>query len=136
MSAQEAGVLAVLLPYLAATVADRAVVSGDLVSIWVRAAADGAACPGCGTWCVKVRGRYWRRLRDTAAGGRRVLIWLLVRLLRCGNGIEHLQCAVANFFVDRQIIVPWRTKGIEHARWQQRFHAVRNIAGEIKGIAR
>jgi transposase len=93
LSAQEAGVLAVLLPYLAATVADRAVVSGDLVSIWVRAAADGAACPGCGTWCVKVRGRYWRRLRDTAAGGRRVLIWLLVRLLRCGNA----QCPRGSF---------------------------------------
>jgi transposase len=85
LSAQEAGVLALLLPYLAVTVADRAVISGDLVSIWVRAAADGAACPGCRTWCTKVRGRYWRRLRDTAAGGRRVLIWLLVRLLRCGN---------------------------------------------------
>ena len=85
LSALEAGVLALLLPCLAVTAVDRAVVSGDLVSIWVRAAADGAACPGCGTWCAKVRGRYWRRLRDTAAGGRRVLIWLLVRLLRCGN---------------------------------------------------
>ena len=85
LSGQEAGVLALLLPYLAVTAVDRAVVSGDLVSIWVRAAADGAACPGCGTWCTRVRGRYSRRLRDTAAGGRRVLIWLLVRLLRCGN---------------------------------------------------
>jgi len=93
LSAQEAGVLAVLLPYLAATVADRAVVSGDLVSVWVRAAADGASCPGCGSWCVKVRGRYWRRLRDAAAGGRRVLIWLLVRLLRCGNA----QCPRGSF---------------------------------------
>ncbi len=85
LSAQEAGVLALLLPYLAVTAVDRAVISGDLVSIWVRAAADGAACPDCRTWCTKVRGRYSRRLRDTAAGGRRVLIWLLVRLLRCGN---------------------------------------------------
>jgi transposase len=85
LSGQEARVLALLLPYLAVTAVDRAVISGDLVSIWVRAAADGAACPGCGTWCTKVRDRYSRRLRDTAAGGRRVLIWLLVRLLRCGN---------------------------------------------------
>ena len=85
LSAQEAGVLALLLPCLAVTAVDRAVISGDLVSIWVRAAADGAACPGCGTWCTKVRGGYWRRLRDTAAGGRRVLIWLRVRLLRCGS---------------------------------------------------
>src|ERR1700680_4722804 len=85
LSAQEAGVLALLLPYLAGMAVDRAVISGDLVSIWVRAAADGAACPGCRTWCTKVRGRYSRRLRDTAAGGRRVLIWLLVRLLRGGQ---------------------------------------------------
>jgi transposase len=85
LSAQEAGVLAVLLPGLAAVVVDRAVISGDLVSIWVRAAADGAACRGCGTWSGRVRGRYWRRLRDGAAGGRPVVIWLLVRLLRCGS---------------------------------------------------
>jgi transposase len=85
LSGQETRVLALLLPYLAVTAVDRAVISGDLVSIWVRAAADGAACPGCGTWCTKVRDRYSRRLRDTAAGGRPVLIWLLVRLLRCGN---------------------------------------------------
>ena len=76
LSAQEAGVLALLLPYLAVTAVDRAVISGGLVSIWVRAAAGGAACPGCGTWCTEVRDRYWRRLRDAAAGGRRVLIWL------------------------------------------------------------
>jgi transposase len=93
LSAQEAGVLALLLPCLAVTAVDRAVISGDLVSIWVRAAADGAACPGCRTWCTKVRGRYSRRLRDTAAGGRRVLIWLLVRLLRCGNA----ECPVGSF---------------------------------------
>ena len=85
LSAEEAGVLAVLLPHLAVTAVDRAVVAGGLVSIWVRAAADGAACPGCGAWCTAVRGRYTRRLRDAPAGGRRVLIWLAVRLLRCGN---------------------------------------------------
>jgi transposase len=55
------------------------------VSIWAHAAADGAACPDCGVWCTKVQDSYTRRLRDAAAGGRRVLIWLLVRLLRCGN---------------------------------------------------
>jgi transposase len=85
LSAQEAEVLGLLLPCLAVAAVDRAVISGDLVSIWVRAAADGAACPSCRTWCTTVRDRYSRRLRDTAAGGRPVLIWLVVRLLRCGN---------------------------------------------------
>ena len=85
LSAGEAGVLGVLLPHLAVAAVDRAVVGGGLVSIWVHAAADGAACPDCGTWCTTVAGGYTRRLRDAPAGGRRVLIWLAVRLLRCGN---------------------------------------------------
>ena len=49
--------------------------------------------------------------------------------------LKPLQRAVANFFVDRQIVVSRRTEGIEHTRGQQRFYAVRNIAREIKGIA-
>src|SRR5580692_4211042 len=93
LSAPAAGVLAVPLPCLAVTVVDRVVISGDLVRIWVRAAADGAPCPVCGTWCTKVRDSYWRQLRDTAMGGRKVLIRLLVRLLRCGNAA----CPKASF---------------------------------------
>jgi transposase len=85
LSAEEAGVLALLLPALAVTAAERAEIGGDVVSIWVRAAAGGAACPDCGTWCTAVHDRYRRRLGDAAAGGRRVVIWLLVRVLRCGN---------------------------------------------------
>jgi hypothetical protein len=61
---------------------------------------------------------------------------------RCGLGVQRdarasqLQCAVlANFFVDRQVIIAWRTKRIEHACRQYRFHTMRNIAGEIEGIA-
>ena len=55
----------------------------------------------------------------------------------CSNcWLKPLQRAVANFFVDRQVIVPRRTESIEHARRQQRFHAVRNIARQIKGVAR
>ena len=93
LSAAEAGVLALLLPHLSAVAVDRAEISGGLVSIWVHATASGAACPGCGTWCTAVRDRYVRRLRDAAAGGRRVLVWLVVRLLRCGNP----ECPKASF---------------------------------------
>ena len=84
-AAEGAGVLALLFPYLGAVAVDRAEIRPGLVSIWVHAAADGAACPGCGTWCTAVRDRYPRRLRDAGAGGRRVLVWLVARLLRCGN---------------------------------------------------
>jgi transposase len=85
LSAQEAQVLGLLLPHLAGTAVDGAGVDGDLVTIDVRAAAGGAACPGCGAWCTKVRGRYVRRLRDAGAGGRRVVVRVLVRLLACGD---------------------------------------------------
>jgi transposase len=85
LSAQQAQVLGLLLPHLSGMAVDRAEISGGLVRIWVHAVAGGAACPDCGTWCTAVRDRYTRRLRDAGAGGRRVLIWLAVRLLRCGN---------------------------------------------------
>jgi transposase len=93
LSAQQAQVLGLVLPCLSGMVVDRAEVSGDLVRVWVHAVAGGAACPDCGTWCTAVRDRYRRRLRDAAAGGRRVLIWLAARLLRCGNA----QCPRASF---------------------------------------
>jgi transposase len=85
LSAQEAQVLGLLLPHLAGTAVDGAGIEGNLVTIDVRAAAGGAACPQCGLWCTKVRGRYTRRLRDAGAGGRRVVIRLLVRLLACDD---------------------------------------------------
>jgi transposase len=93
LSAEQARVLGLVLPCLSGMAVDRAVISGDLVRVWVHAAAGGAACPDCGTWCTGVRDRYARRLRDAAAGGRRVLIWLMARLLRCGNA----DCPRASF---------------------------------------
>jgi transposase len=85
LSAEQAQVLGLLLPCLAGVVVDGAVVDADLLVVEVRAAAGGAACPGCGRWCTRVHSRYRRRLRDGGAGGRRVLIWLVARVLRCGN---------------------------------------------------
>ena len=104
LSAEQGQVLGLLLPCLSGMAVDRAEVSGDLVRIWVHAVAGGAACPDCGTWCTAVRDRYARRLRDAAAGGRRVLIWLVVRLLRCGNA----QCPRASFAEQPQgLAVPY-----------------------------
>ena len=104
LSAQQAQVLGLVLPHLSGMAVDRAEVSGDLVRIWVHAAAGGAACPDCGTWCTAVRDRYARRLRDAGAGGRRVLIWLVVRLLRCGNA----ECPRASFAEQPQgLAVPY-----------------------------
>jgi len=85
LSAEQGQVLGLLLPCLSGVAVDRAEVGGGLVRVWVHAVAGGAACPDCGTWCTQVHDRYARRLRDAPAGGCRVLIWLAVRLLRCGN---------------------------------------------------
>jgi len=93
LSAEQGQVLGLLLPCLSGMAVDRAEVSGDLVRVWVHAVAGGAACPDCGTWCTKVHDRYPRRLREAAAGGRRVLVWLAVRLLVCGNA----RCPRASF---------------------------------------
>ena len=85
--------LGVLLPHLAGAVVDKAEVHGDLVRIWARSRADGAACPRCRAWCIRVHDRYTRRLADAGIGGRRVLTWLRVRVLCCGNG----DCGVRTF---------------------------------------
>lgn len=75
--------LGVLLPHLAPVAVVRTGTGPGLVRAWVRPWADGAACPRCGTWCTQVHGRYSRTLADAAVGGRRVLITLAVRVLRC-----------------------------------------------------
>src|SRR5207302_1990217 len=49
--------------------------------------------------------------------------------------IEQLQRAVANFFVHRQVVVPRRAKGIEHAGWYHHFHTMRDITRKIKRAA-
>jgi transposase len=77
--------LGVLLPHLAAVIVERTEVGQDVVRVWARARAEGAACPRCGWWCTRVHGSYLRRLADAGIGGRAVVIWLRVRLLCCGN---------------------------------------------------
>jgi transposase len=85
--------LVLLLPCLKPVVVERVEVRGDLVLVRARAAAGGASCRGCGTWCTRRHGGYVRTLRDSGIGGRRVLIRLLVRVLACGNA----DCPVVTF---------------------------------------
>jgi len=85
--------LGVLLPHLAPVLVEKTEAGPGLVRAWVRSRADGAACPRCGTWCTQVRGRYARTLADAAIGGRRVLITLAVRVLRC----PEAGCPAATF---------------------------------------
>lgn len=90
--------LVLLLPHLRSVVVERVEVRedrvhGDLVVVQARAAAEGARCRECQTWCTARRGCYYRTLRDAGAGGQRTRIRLLVRVLACGNP----DCAVRTF---------------------------------------
>jgi len=93
LSCQGDAGLGVLLPHLAPVLVEKTEAGPGLVRAWVRPRAEGAACPRCGAWCVQVRGRYARTLADAAIGGRRVLITLAVRVLRCPDE----GCPVATF---------------------------------------
>jgi transposase len=106
LSAQEAQVLGLLLPHLAAVTVEGAEIGEDLVAIRVRARAEGASCPRCGTWSVRVHDRYVRRLADAGIGGRRVLAWLGVRRLKCGNG----SCPKGTFAEQPQGLACWRAR--------------------------
>jgi transposase len=106
LSAQEAQVLGLLLPHLAAVTVEGAEIGEDRVVIRVRATAEGACCPGCGIWSARVHDRYVRRLADAGIGGRRVLAWLGVRRLKCGNG----GCPKATFAEQPAGLACWRAR--------------------------
>ena len=76
-------VAGLLLPHLSGTVTVGAREDGGRVCLLVRAAAGEAPCPRCGQVSGRVHSRYSRRLRDAPAGGRDVVIELVVRRLFC-----------------------------------------------------
>jgi transposase len=53
--------------------------------IEARSGSAGAACPACGAWSSRVHSGYARRVADSPAGGRPVLICLAVRRFLCRN---------------------------------------------------
>jgi transposase len=85
LSCQHGHDLGVLLPHLAGVVVVRTELAGSLLCIRARTRAGAAACPACGHSSRRVHSRYERRLADAAIGGRRVIIWLQVRRLFCGE---------------------------------------------------
>jgi transposase len=75
----------VLWPHLTGVRVEAVSVAGRVVRIDARTETASAACPSCGTVSGRVHSRYERRLSDTAAAGREVLIRLSVRRLFCDN---------------------------------------------------
>jgi transposase len=76
--------LEVLLPHLAGVVVEAAELTGSRLVIWARARVGDGVCPRCGQLSGRVHSTYQRRLADTAIGGHRVLIRLVVRRFFCG----------------------------------------------------
>jgi transposase len=85
VSEQGQALLAVLFPHLAGLRVHRVEDVTDAVIIVASCRAEAACCPRCGQQSARVHGGYSRMVADGAAGGRPVLILLLVRRFRCRN---------------------------------------------------
>jgi DNA-directed RNA polymerase subunit N (RpoN/RPB10) len=77
--------LAALLPHLRGVVIEQVECTAGGLVIAARWQPARAACPRCGTWSSRVHSGYARRLHDSPAGGRPVLIRLGMRRFLCTN---------------------------------------------------
>ena len=75
----------VLFPDLAGLLVEDVDLVGVEVRVVARACATGAGCPACGALSLRVHSGYERQLRDSAVGGRRVVVRLWVRRFRCAT---------------------------------------------------
>ena len=82
-----------LLPHLAGVVVQEAEIAQDRLVIWARARAGEGVCPRCGQSSGRVHSGYQRRLADTPAGGRAVVIRLSVRRFFC----DRAECPKKTF---------------------------------------
>ena len=57
--------------------------AGEVVCVRARTRDGAVACPGCGTETARVHGYHERTAADVPAGGRRVLVRVRVRRMRC-----------------------------------------------------
>ena len=57
--------------------------AGEVIVVRARTAGGPVACPGCGTLTARVHGYHERRAADVPADGRRVLVRVKVRRMRC-----------------------------------------------------
>jgi transposase len=68
---------------LSALVIEDAEDAGEVICVRARTRDVAVACPCCGMQTARVHGYYERMAADVPAGGRRVLIRVRVRRLRC-----------------------------------------------------
>ena len=95
-------------------VVEHSAIDGDRVTVGVRAAAGGGACPGCGAVSRRVQSRYWRHVSDLPLAGRRVDLVVMVRRFWC----DAVLCG-RRIFSERfapGVLAPWarRTGRLDH----------------------
>src|SRR5258708_16526160 len=74
-----------LLPLGAGLVVEQVQLCDEIMHLTVRCEAAGANCPRCGTWSEAVHSGYERNLADLPIAGRRAVVNLRVRRLRCSQ---------------------------------------------------
>jgi transposase len=67
--------------------------TGEVICVRARTADGAVPCPGCGTETARVHEYRERTVADVPAGGRRVLVKVRVRWMRCAA----LDCAAQTF---------------------------------------
>ncbi len=67
--------------------------AGDAIVVRARTRGEAVACPGCGAETSRVHGYYERTAADVPVDGRRVLVKVRVRRMRC----PALDCKVQTF---------------------------------------
>ncbi|MFD5126900.1 ISL3 family transposase [Streptomyces olindensis] len=93
--------------------------SGESIRVAARSAAEGAACPGCGSWSRRVHGSYLRFPGDLPVVGKPVVVALRVRRFTCATA----ECP-RRTFVEQ---VPGLTR--RHGRWTERLRSLLGSLG-------
>jgi hypothetical protein len=94
--------------------------AGEVIAVRARTRAGAVACPGCGTESSRVHGYHGRTAADVPVDGRRVLVKVRVRRMRC----PVLDCKVQTF---RE-----QVSGLLE-RYQRR---ISRLTAQVSGVAR
>ena len=77
------GLVSIVFSGLSALVIEDVRDAGEMITVRARTADGAVACPGCGTPTTRVHGYHERTVADVPADGRRVLMRVTVRRMRC-----------------------------------------------------
>ena len=106
---------------MSALVIDDVEDAGEAIVVRARTRSEAVACPGCGAVTSRVHGYHERTAADVPVDGRRVLVKVRVRRMRC----PALDCTVQTF---REQVSDW------HARHIDRNRKARNAQRQLEAL--